>query len=261
MLFYLLDYFCNSCQVKSIKQTTMMTWGLFQGRERGSGAFWSAAASNSFEFCQDLCLEGGISTVYCRKYRIKVYYFSIEILRLLEFVLRYWFLWPCLTLHWTDGQVTHRGVFFCKTVTCARIWPRAVCVDMCTSCSVRCFWFGAGQWTMQCVVCIWLVAVLVRSVCVDMRKQCVCGHVQCQMLVIWSRWHFPHLAAHWLTGTARPPWISNWINPTQDALNTAHFCTLMHNWKQTFAHIWTATSTLVHSDTIWQTCRQLKTQF
>ena len=47
-----------------------------------------------------------------------------------------------------------------------------------------------------------------------------------QMVVIWSRWHFPHLVAHWLTATALPPWISNWINPTHDAQTFSRVYTL-----------------------------------
>ena len=87
----------------------------------------------------------------------------------------------------------------------------------------------------------------------------VCGHVHnCQMLVIWSRWHFPHLAAHWLTGTARPPGISNWINPTQDA---QHFRTLLHilTIKSTLLHILTIKSTLLHTLTIESTLLHILT--
>ena len=56
-----------------------------------------------------------------------------------------------------------------------------------------------------------------------------------QMVVIWSRWHFPHLVAHWLTATAPPTWISNWINPTHDAQTFARVPTLGLP-PPTFAH-------------------------
>ena len=107
-------------------------------------------------------------------------------------------------------------------------------------------WWGLFQWRgrggvlfdplhISCDFCQGTLAKTCSVQCVFDWSRCllvvVCGHegpvwvrtyVQCQMVVIWSRWHFPHLAAHWLTATARPPWISNWINPTQDAFNIEH---------------------------------------
>ena len=72
-----------------------------------------------------------------------------------------------------------------------------------------------------------------------------------QMVVIWSRWHFPHLVAHWLTATAPPSWISNWINPTHDAqtftrvytyaqifCSVSKMCTWMYKYVLTLSDVW-----------------------